>query len=444
MTYILSIIIGVIVLGFMVIIHELGHFVAAKACGFKVLAFSMGFGKVLLKKEINGTEYRLSAIPFGGYVKMAGEQPDDERTDAPDEFQMRPKWQRAVVAVAGPLANYLSAILMLWIMFMYGVDRPTYYERPLVGFVADSSAASDAGIMAGDSIVSINGRAVRSWDDLENRFLTGSSTYDLLLERNGVERRLIMRKDLRGNELHAQPPFGLLPAFPAVVGRVPDSLPAAAAGLKAGDTIVAIDNSSICSWFQISDIVQKGAQGSARTLAVARAGGRLIISIVPGFDPKTKRQVLGIEMGRPAARKVRYAPAPAFGLCLKKTRDFTTMIFEVLGKLVSREVSTKELAGPVGIIPASGIIALQGVSPILNFMALISINLAVLNLFPLIITDGGVLLFLLLESIRRRPLSIKTQLAVTRFAIAFFIVFFLYITLNDINRMPQLFKMFGK
>jgi regulator of sigma E protease len=141
---------------------------------------------------------------------------------------------------------------------------------------------------------------------------------------------------------------------------------------------------------------------------------------------------------------VRYAPARAFGLCLEKTRDFTAMIFEVLGKLVSREVSAKELAGPVGIIPASGIIALQGVAPILNFMALISINLAVLNLFPLIITDGGVLLFLLLETVRRRPLSVKTQIAVTRFAIAFFIVLFLYITLNDINRMPQLFKIFGR
>jgi regulator of sigma E protease len=135
---------------------------------------------------------------------------------------------------------------------------------------------------------------------------------------------------------------------------------------------------------------------------------------------------------------------PAFNQCLKKTWSFTTMIFEVLGKLVSREVSTKELAGPVGIIPASGIIALQGIAPILSFMALISINLAVLNLFPLIITDGGVLLFLLLEAVRRKPLSIKTQMAITRFAIAFFIVFFLYITLNDITRMPQLFRMFGR
>jgi regulator of sigma E protease len=444
MTIVLSVVIGILVLGFMVIIHELGHFGAAKACGIRVLAFSIGFGRVLLKKEINGTEYRLSAVPFGGYVKMAGEQPDDERTGAEDEFQMRPKWQRAVVAVAGPLANYISAVVMLWVMFMYGVDRPTYYERPLIGFVADSSAAADAGIMAGDSIVSMNGRPVRSWDDMENRFLTGSAAYDLLLVRNGGEHRVVMRKDPKGNETRAQPPFGMLPAFPAIIGRVNDTLPAAAAGLKAGDTVLSIDNVPVCSWFQISDLVQKGGAGAARQVTVARQQAKLTVRVVPRFDPASKRKILGIEMGKPAARKVRYAPAQAFDLCLEKARDFTVMIFEVLGKLVSREVSAKELAGPVGIIPASGIIALQGVAPILNFMALISINLAVLNLFPLVITDGGVLLFLLIETIRRRPLSINTQIAVNRFAIAFFIVLFLYITLNDIGRMPQLFTIFGK
>jgi regulator of sigma E protease len=444
MTFVLSVCIGIIVLGFMVIIHELGHFGAAKACGIRVLAFSVGFGRVLLKKEINGTEYRLSAIPFGGYVKMAGEQPDDERKGTPDEFQMRPKWQRAVVAVAGPCANYLSAIIMLWAMFMYGIDRPTCYERPLVGFVADTSAAAEAGIMAGDSIVSMNGRPIRSWDDMEKSFLAGSSAYEVLLSRSGTPYRVMLRKSADRNKSYAEPSFGMLPAFPALVGRVHDTLPAASAGLKEGDTVVSIDSVDICSWFQISDVIQKGAAGTARRITVARQGTELTMSIVPRFDPKTKRQVLGIEMGRPAARKVRYAPAQAFGLCLEKTRDFTTMIFEVLGKLVSREVSARELAGPVGIIPASGIIALQGVAPILSFMALISINLAVINLFPLVITDGGVLLFLLLEAIRRRPLSIKTQLAITRFAIAFFIVLFLYITLNDIGRMPLLFRMFGK
>jgi regulator of sigma E protease len=165
---------------------------------------------------------------------------------------------------------------------------------------------------------------------------------------------------------------------------------------------------------------------------------------VPKYVPSQKKRIVGIEVASSAFKVVRYSPRRAVALCLEKSWDYTTMIFDVLGKLISREVSAKELSGPVGIIPASGIVALQGISPILNFMALISINLAVLNLFPLVITDGGVLLFLLIEAIRRRPLSLKTQIAITRYAIAFFILFFLYVTFNDINRMPQLFRMFGK
>jgi regulator of sigma E protease len=444
MTFLLSIIIGIFILGIMVLIHELGHFIAAKACKIRVLAFSIGFGKVLLKKEHNGTEYRLSAIPFGGYVKMAGEHADDEHTGAADEFPSRPKWQRALVAVAGPVANYLSAILMLWVMFMYGVDHAKYLDRPLIGYVADSSAARAAGIMAGDSIVSMNGKSVNRWEDLENQFLIGSSKYEVLLVRNGEVRHCLVSKDPKKGEQYAQPPFGMLPALPAVVGKVNDTLPAARAGIKAGDTLLSIDTFKICSWYQISAIIQNGDTGMARQVTVSRQGAVMTMGVAPRFDAKLKRFVLGIEMSKAETYKAHYPPVKAIKLCLAKTWDFTTMIFQVLGKLISREVSAKELAGPVGIIPASGIIALQGLGPILNFMALISINLAVLNLFPLVITDGGVLLFLLLEAIRRRPLSIKTQLAITRFAIAFFIVFFLYVTLNDITRMPMLFRMFGK
>jgi regulator of sigma E protease len=444
MTATLSVVIGVFILGIMVLIHELGHFIAAKHFKFKVLAFSVGFGKVLLSKKIGETEYRLSAIPFGGYVKMAGENPDEDRQGAPDEFQMKPKRQRAVVAVAGPLANFLSAILMLWIMFMYGVNHPTFYERPIIGHVADSSAAKEAGVMAGDSMVSVNGKKISSWDDFEGIFLTGSATYVMDVVRGGETKQLTVRKDHNRGELYAQPPFGLFAPLPAVIGRVQDTMPGAKAGLMAGDTVVAINAAPVISWFQLTDLIQGGSPETPLVFSIKRPGGSAEISVVPYYHVVEKRRIVGIEVARSAYRIVRYPPGKAFSLCLDKSWDYTTMIFTVLGKLISREVSTKELAGPVGIIPASGIVALQGLSPILNFMALISINLAVINLFPLIITDGGMLLFLLLEAIRRRPLSLKTQMAFTRFAIIFFIMFFLYVTFNDINRMPQLFRMFGK
>ncbi|MBN2037063.1 MAG: RIP metalloprotease RseP [Chitinispirillaceae bacterium] len=444
MTVVLSVILGIFILGIMVVIHELGHFIAAKAFRFKVLAFSIGFGKALLKKTIGETEYRLSAIPFGGYVKMAGENPEEDREGAPDEFQMKPKHQRAIVAVAGPLANFVSAIFMLWIMYMYGVNHPTFYGRSIIGYVADSSAAKSAGLAAGDSIVSVNGKAIGSWDDLEELFLTGSKTYVLSIVRDGKRVTRTMEREPDKGDLYSRPPYGLFAPLPAVIGGVRDTMPAAAAGLKAGDTVTAINGVSVISWFQLTDLIQKGSHEKPLLFSVKRPEGHAEINVTPAYDASEKRKIVGIEVARSAYRIVRYSPARAFHLCLDKSWEYTTLIFKVLQKLISREVSTRELAGPVGIIPASGIVALQGLSPILNFMALISINLAVLNLFPLIITDGGVLLFLLLEAVRRKPLSIKTQIAITRFAIAFFIVFFLYVSLNDINRMPELFRMFGR
>jgi regulator of sigma E protease len=436
-------IIGIFILGVMVIIHELGHFIAAKALRFKVLAFSVGFGKVVLKKTVGDTEYRLSAIPFGGYVKMAGEQPEDEQTGESYEFMVKPKWQRAVVAVAGPLANFLSAILMLWVMYQCGIERPKYLDRSVIGFVADSSAARDAGILAGDSIVAMNGAAVASWADMEDRFMTPENPVILSFVRGGEKIERDIRRDPKRGEGYTAP-FGMEAALPAVVGKVRDTLPAAKAGIGSGDTVLSIDSVRIYSWFQIIDILKDGKPGEERRIGIARTGMRETLAVLPYFDRAEKRFVLGIELKSPETRTVRFGPFQAVSRSLGKAWDFTTMIFDVLGKLVTRKVSTTELSGPIGIIPASGFIALQGISPMLNFMALISINLAVLNLFPLIITDGGLLLFLLLEAIRRRPLSLKTQSAINRFAIAFFILFFVYVSMNDFHKLPELFKLFGR
>jgi len=439
---VLSIIIGILILGIMVIIHELGHFTAAKLLRFRVLAFSVGFGKVLLKKTIGETEYRISAIPFGGYVKMAGEQPDDEHTGEAHEFTVKPKWQRAVVAIAGPLANYLSAILMLWVMYMYGVEHPKYLDRPVIGFIADSSAAQAAGLAAGDSIVAVDGSSLSSWDELDDRFMSAGRELKVSVMRNSeMQNHVILRNPQNGPLFSA--PFGMLPAVPAVVGRVNDTLPAGKAGLKSGDTLLKIDSIKLCSWFQISDILKQGKPGVPRQVELNRNGALATYSVIPHFDSSSKRSILGIEMKQPEMRMIRYSPVPAFGRCLNRTWSFTTMIFDVFGKLISRQVSTTELSGPVGIIPASGAIALQGLSPILNFMALISINLGVLNLFPLVITDGGLLLFLLIEVIRRKPLAIDTQIRINQIAIAFFIAFFFYVSLNDIHRLPEIFRIFG-
>jgi regulator of sigma E protease len=444
MIMLLKIILGVIVLGVLVLIHELGHFIAAKSCKIRVLAFSIGFGKVLLHKTVGETDYRLSAIPFGGYVKMAGEHPEDNRSDAPDEFPSKPIWQRAIVAVAGPLANFVSAMLMLWVMFMWGVQRPTYYDRPIVGAVADSSAARDAGLMAGDSIITMNNKRISSWNDIEDLFGMMDKRYEIAVSRDGAVERVVMETDQRRGEGYRIPPYGMELPIPAVVGRVIENMPAAAAGLRTGDTVVAIDGKKVEFWSQLTGLIQHGRGGTALQFTVARGPARITLPLTPKYDEKAKYFMVGIGPGWDKTHKVRFSPARAWRKCLDKTRDYTVMIFVFLKKLIKKELSWKLMSGPVGIIPASGAMAVMGISYLLNFMGMLGINLAVINLFPLIITDGGMLLFLLLEAIRRKPLSLKTQIIVTNAGVALFITLFLLITFNDITNLPDYFRMFLK
>ncbi len=449
MTSIISVVLGLLVLGILVFIHEFGHFIAAKLCGFKVLAFSIGFGTPLVKRTVKGTEYRIGSIPFGGYVKMAGENPEEVRegASAPDDFLEKPVWQRAIVAIAGPLFNYVSAFLMLWLMFVAGSERPAYYERPVIGAVGDSSAAESAGLRAGDSVVAIDGRKVDDWEGVESAFTRQNREYTVTYVRDGVQSTTTLRmKPSEGASLPQDPTGGLYAPLPAVVAEVLPGSPAESAGLQKGDTVSRIDGEKIHSWFELVSTIEKGGRSgdSAMNFVVLRKGGEKELPLLPRYDSTARRYLIGVKVGEGEVDLIRYPAGQALGKALDKGWEYTTMIFDVLGKLLSREVSTDQLSGPLGIIPASGFMMLQGLAPILNFMALIGINLGVLNLLPLVITDGGLLLFLLIELIRGRPLSIKTQTVINKIAIAFFLALFLYISFNDIKRMPEYFRIFGK
>jgi len=443
-TSILSIILGLLVLGFLVFIHELGHFLAAKWCGIRVLAFSIGFGNPIIKKSFKGTEYRISSIPFGGYVKMAGENPDEERAGAPDEFTSRPIWQRAIVAVAGPMANYITGMLMLWVMFMYGVQQPIYYDRPIVGAVADTSAASDAGLLAGDSLISINNRQIKNWDDVDAAFALQQQNYKIVISRDGQQKKLEMSLKKNGDAFPQELTGGMLPPLPAVVADVNKNSPAEKAGLKAGDTILTINGAKIHSWFQLSQIIGSYKGEEALKISIARNGSNLEVDIKPEYNEQTKRNLIGIRVDEGKKRNVSYPPIAAMEKGLDRTWEYTTMIFDVIGKMFAREVPASQLSGPLGIIPASGFMALQGISPILQLMALIGIQLAVLNLLPLVITDGGQLLFLLIEAVRRKPVSVKAQVIANKVAIAFFLLLFLFVTFHDVRRLPEMFRFIGK
>lgn len=443
---VLLVVLGILVLGILVLIHELGHFLVAKWCGIRVLAFSIGFGTPILKKTFHGTEYRISAIPFGGYVKMAGENPDEEKSGANDEFTSKPVWQRALVAAAGPIANFIAAFAMLWFMFAYGVEEPEYLEHPVIGAVGEQSLSEAAGLKAGDSILTINSKNVRNWKDIITAFALMDKEYTISYIRDGQVGTASMTMKKSDDLIPKDHMGGMMQPLPAIVKGTSEDSPAQKAGILGGDTIVGINGMKIISWYQVLQAIKNydTVAKAPLSLVIARNGSRITLEATPLYNVKEKRFIVGITVDEGKKRIVKYPVGVAFNKGLEKSWTYTTMIFDVIKKLVSQQVSAKQLAGPVGIIPMSGGMMLQGLSPILDFMGLIGINLAVLNLLPLIITDGGMLLFLLFEAVRRKPLSLKTQMLLNKIAIAFFLFLFLYVTFNDVNRLPEYFRIFGR
>jgi regulator of sigma E protease len=247
--------------------------------------------------------------------------------------------------------------------------------------------------------------------------------------------------DYKNEEMPAYSLGGIEPVYQPIIGAITPGSAAEKQGIKSQDMILAIDNQTIISWTQIPDLVtQYNPAFGPMQLVIMRQDAVVILSVKPEYSKEYKRYLLGIA---PATEIVHYGPVEALPRALEKSWEYTTLIFSMLSKLAHHDVSPKQLAGPVGIIQMSGAAALGSIVFLLNFMALIGINLGVLNLFPLIITDGGVLFFLLIESVRRKPLPLKAQLMLNRIAIAFFITLFLFVTFNDIMRIPTLFKMMG-
>ncbi|MBD3345764.1 MAG: RIP metalloprotease RseP [Chitinivibrionales bacterium] len=441
-----AIVLGLIILGILVFVHELGHFLMAKWCGIRVLAFSLGFGKAFFKKKVGETEYRISMIPFGGYVHMAGEHPEDDGEGDPAEFNAKPIWQRAAVAFSGPFANVLFSFFLVWLVFIVGVEHPVYLDKPDVGWVSDGSPAAETGIQSGDKIISMDGNTIKSWNNIDDMFARQENDYALTLKRNdSTLTRTLRMPPVKGSDIPEYPSGGLLPAAPAKIGQVSPGSPADKAGFKSGDRVVKINGETIHSWYHLSELISKyDSENGPMEFVVQRNDSLKALTVIPEFDKQEERYLVGIGMGNIETRTIRYSALSAVPKALEKCWEYATMIYTMVRKLVLREVSVRQLAGPVGIVQMSGAIALAGLIPIMNFMALIGINLAILNLLPLIITDGGLLLFLAIEGIRGKPLSLKSQLLINRIALAAFIVLFMLVTLNDISRIPDLFRMFNR
>jgi regulator of sigma E protease len=418
------------VLGVMVLIHEWGHYIVAKKLGVTVKVFSIGFGKRLWGWHKNGTDYRISALPFGGYVKMAGDNPLEATTNDPGEFLNHPRWHRFLIALAGPAVNILFAIVMLGLIFHYR------YERPLpavVGTVEQGSPVQQAGLQPGDRIKAIAGKQDPNWQDIMAAIaLNPNQPVEMTIERGGQEQTIRFAPKVETPDQTGSPDFE--PAQPMTVTQLVPGDPAEKAGIRVGDTITKVDGHPVFSVIGLRKHLQT-ANGGPVQIELSRKGELLTLQVTPKNGGTAEKPLYQIGMLSNPIEVVRLPWTQAFAQSWTENKQNALLIVELLKKMVERKVSMKAMSGPVGIAQMSGQAARSGFPTLLAFMCLISINLGVMNLLPIPILDGGVILLLAIEGLMRRDISLNIKERIYQASFVFLVVFAAIVVFNDISKM---------
>jgi len=437
--FLTSIVAVVAVLGFMILIHEFGHYAVAKWLGVRVEVFSIGFGKRLIGFRKGDTDYRIAAIPLGGYVKMSGENPMDERTDDPREFLNHSRWHRFLIAVAGPVMNILLAIFLLTTVYMVHYEYPVYLDKPaVVQGVRKDSPAARAGIQAGDRIVKIEGvdNLNPTWEQVQPRvWMSPNQPLAVSIQRGDqVIEKTLMPKAVTTSEVGT---VGWFPEEPVVIGRLDPGLPAAKAGMKEDDKIVAMNGQPVPSIEYMIESLQQ-TKDQPVEIGVARGDQTLTFHLQPILspteDPKEQRYRLGFV--NKGVTKVIKLPFPAaLSLSLDQNKKYSLLILELAKKMVQRKISMRAISGPIGIAQDAGYAAQQkGWTPLMELTAGISLNLGIFNLLPIPILDGGVILFLLIEGLMRRDISMNIKERVYQAAFVFLVLFAVMVIYNDLMK----------
>jgi regulator of sigma E protease len=455
-TILTSIVAFVVAIGVLVTVHEFGHFWVARRLGFKVLRFSIGFGKPLamrVSRDADRVEYVLAAIPLGGYVRLLDER---DGPVAPEEahraFNRRPAYARIAVLLAGPAANFVFAVLAYWILFMQGIPG----LKPVVGDVATESFAAQADLRAGDEITAVAGEATPTRQAavlaVLERVVDAGEVPVEVKDEGGATRLLTIRVP-DGERRNLTEPGRLLgglgfsfwlPPQPAIVGEPTPGEPAAVAGMRAGDRIVAVEGVELSEREAFVRAVSERA-GRPTRIAVMRGAERLVFELVPRPVEENGRTVGRIGISLPPAdapdfpasmwTEERYGPVGALAPAVRETWDKSALTVRFLWRMVTGDVSTKNISGPINIAQYAGLTATEGFTYYLGFLALVSISLAVLNLLPVPVLDGGQVVFQLAEMAKGAPLSMRAQLLGQKVGIAMLVLLMGFAFYNDLSRL---------
>lgn len=423
-----------VLIGVMILIHELGHYWAARLFDVRVEAFSFGFGPRLFGFRKGETEFRFSLILFGGYVKMAGEQVGEDGVQDPRSFLSKPRWQRLIIAFAGPFMNIVLAVVLVTGLYSYRFPKIPQTHSPTIGFLLHDGAAAKAGIQEGDRIIAIEDIKDPTWEDITLKEIAGANRQITVVVEHPDHSQQIVRLTPVLDDRNGVGVLGWSEHRPVLIDKVEPGMEADKAGMKKGDLIVRANGATIRSTLKLQDVMKASAGGPV-DVVYTREGKEISVVVHPQLKEIDGQKIwrIGVQLESP----VTFVALPfgeAFSESVKANMRNAGLITQFLRGIVERRMSPKSLEGPIRIAQISGEAAKEGPSSFVSLMAMVSLNLAIFNLLPIPILDGGVILLLLIEMLMRRDLSLAVKETVFKIGFAFLMLVVMFVLYNDITK----------